>query len=54
MLQKLFVSMQFINLKHATNVIHVCSELFLNKINQDTIVRHLIMRNSTKNKGAFL
>lgn len=51
MLQK---SMQFINLKHATNVIHVCSELFLNKINQDTIIRHLIMRNSTKNKGAFL
>lgn len=25
MLQKLFVSMQFLNLKHAMNVIHVCS-----------------------------
>lgn len=57
MLQKLFTSMQFINLKHATNVIHVRSHsvnYFLNKINQDTIIRHLIMRNSTKNKGAFL
>lgn len=57
MLQKLFVSMQFLTFE-ACYECNTCmltfSDLFLNKINQDTIIRHLIMRNSTKNKGAFL